>query len=120
MLLLISCDDDDARCLHNLTSSSAMPAQGWISPTQTEKVDRNLFKGVCSGCGGEGYSPNGRCADGDKNTNHNDRDSLPAVAHSIQYSWKCDTFLLLWMALTPKPIPSTSTGCSFQSVIEFL
>lgn len=61
-----------------------------------------------------------RVGGGDKNTNHNDRDSLPTVAHSIQYSWKYDTFPLQWMALTLKPILSTSTGCSFQSVIEFL
>ena len=27
-----------------------------------------------------------------KHTNHNDRDSLPTVAHSIRYSWKCVTF----------------------------
>lgn len=31
---------------------------------------------------------------GGKHTNHSDRDSLPTVAHSIQYSWKCDTFPL--------------------------
>lgn len=48
-----------------------------------------------------------------KNTNHNDSDSLPTVEYSIQYSWKYDTFLLQWMALTLKPILSTS-------VIEFL
>ena len=52
-------------------------------------------------CGGGqggwgGYSPNQNAVVavvvvGD--TNHNDRDRLPTVAHSIQYSWKCDTFL---------------------------
>lgn len=115
MFLLIFCDD--ACCSHNLTSSVAMPAQGWISPTQTR--GEICFKERGAG-GGGGYSPNGRGAKGGKNTNHIDRDSLPTVAHSIQYSWKCDTFPLQWMALTLKAILSTSTGCSFQSVIEFL
>ena len=32
-----------------------------------------------------------------------DRDNLHAVALSIQYSWKCDTFPFQWMALNPKP-----------------
>lgn len=42
MFLLISFADD-ACCSHNLTSSIALPAQGWLSPTQTRGEDRNLF-----------------------------------------------------------------------------
>lgn len=56
---------------------------------------------------------------GGKHTNHSDRDGLPTVAPSIQYSWKCDTFLPRWMALTQEAVLSTSTGCSFQSIIGF-
>lgn len=72
------------------------------------------------GLGGARSQSNRKRSEGDKNTNHNDRNSLPSEAHSIQYSWKCDTFPLQWMALAPKPIPSTSTGCSSHSLIEFL
>lgn len=48
------------------------------------------------------------------------RGGRPTVAHSIQYSWKCDTLWLRWMALTREAILSTSTGCSFHGIIEFL
>lgn len=85
-------------------------------PHRWEENTEIRFK-ECAAGWREGYR---RSRGGDKSTNHNDRDSLPTVAYSIQYSWKCDTFPLQWMPLTLKPILSTSTGCSFQSVIEFL
>lgn len=53
-----------------------------------------------------------------KHTNHNDRDSLPTVAHSIQYSWKCVTFSMQWMALTLEAILSGRADCSFQRRIS--
>lgn len=53
-----------------------------------------------------------------------DRDDSHAVALSIQYSWKCDTFPFQKDGTQSKTFfffffLSTSTGCSFQSIIEF-
>lgn len=75
---------------------------------------------------GESYSPNGRGVvreengEGVKHTNHIDRDSLHSITHFLQDSRKSDTLPLRWMPLTLGPILPTSTGCSFQSEIEFL
>lgn len=103
LLLLTSCED--ACCLQDLTSVRY--------GTHPHSWGRQL-----SVVQDRGSQSGWERSTGDRNTNH--RDSLPTVADSIQYSWKCDTFPLQWMALTLKPVLSTSTSCSFQRVIEFL
>lgn len=77
---------------------------------------------------GERSEDEGGWGETGKHTNHGGRGrgcgggrgARPTVAHSIQYSWKCDTLWLRWMALTLEAILSTSTGCSFHGIIEFL
>lgn len=69
---------------------------------------------------GEQSEDEGSSGEAGKHTNHCVRGGLPTVAHPIQYSWKCDTLRLQWMALTLEAILSTSTGDSFHGIIEFL
>lgn len=72
--------DDGACCSHNLTSLSL---QHSLTPTQTTGEDTVLTEGGYRAS--RSHERGGLCG-GIKNTNHCDRDSLPTVAHSIQYS----------------------------------
>lgn len=116
---LIYCAED--ACSFLIIWHHPHDAQGWISHRQAGGNDGDQFKRSVRRVRGRRSESKWKRGGvrGDENTNHNDRDSLPTVAHSIHYAWKCDTFPPQWMALTLKPIPSTSAGCSPQSVIEF-